>query len=304
MTTFDTIIIGGGPAGLTAGLYAARAGRSAAIIERMFPGGQAVNEHRVDNYPGVPGQSGMAIADAMRQSAEDSGALLLSNEVVAVDYYASPKAVTLAMKHEGQTVLYAHAVVLATGGSPRMLGLPGETELTGRGISYCATCDGAFFRGKTVAVIGGGNVALGDAVYLAHLCDTVYLVHRRDTWRADSAVQRELLPHIESGKVVPVYNAIPTALLGDKSLTGVEIRDVQTGDTRTLDVAGCFVAIGYTPNNALCDGIQCDSDGYILTDEQMRTNIPGVYAAGDIRQKHLRQIITAAADGAVAAFGG
>ena len=290
----DVAVIGAGPAGLTAGLYAARAGLSVAIYERISPGGQLAQTERVENYPGfAEGADGFELAWAMKEQAEHFGAIIVNEEVTAVDFSGEVKTITTPFgQHK------ARSVIVATGARPRKMGLAGEERLAGRGVSYCATCDGNFFRGKSVCVLGGGNTA--DAKYLARICERVYLVHRRDTLRA-SAIDRERLSSLPN--VEFVWNSRIADLHSEEGrLAAVEVEDVATGARRTLPVEGLFVAIGTIPNaDFLEDVLPVDEGGYIVADESGATSVPGVFAAGDVRAKGLRQVVTAVSDGAIAA---
>ena len=292
---FDTIIIGGGPGGYTAALYAARAGFSALVLEKLSPGGQMATTDQIDNYPGFPqGVNGFELALEMQKGAQRFGAQTELAEVLRVDLRGPMKEVVT------QKETYrAPTVVLATGASPRELGLPGERELRGRGVSYCATCDGMFYRGKTVAVVGGGNTAAADVLYLSRLCEKVYLIHRRDQLRA-SRVYLEPLKQAENVEIL--WDSQVTELLYGETLTGAKVRNKKTGETRELSLDGLFLAVGQLPNTQLFQGqVELDAAGYVVADETTRTNLPGVFAVGDLRQKPLRQVVTAAADGAVAA---
>ena len=292
---FDTIIIGGGPGGYTAALYAARAGFSALVLEKLSPGGQMATTDQIDNYPGFPqGVNGFELALEMQKGAQRFGAQTELAEVLQVDLRGPVKEVVT------QKETYrAPTVVLATGASPRELGLPGERELRGRGVSYCATCDGMFYRGKTVAVVGGGNTAAADVLYLSRLCEKVYLIHRRDQLRA-SRVYLEPLKQAENVEIL--WDSQVTELLYGETLTGIKVRNKKTGEVKELSLDGLFLAVGQLPNTQLFQGqVELDAAGYVVADETTRTNLPGVFAVGDLRQKPLRQVVTAAADGAVAA---
>ena len=292
---FDTIIIGGGPGGYTAALYAARAGFSALVLEKLSPGGQMATTDQIDNYPGFPqGVNGFELALEMQKGAQRFGAQTELAEVLRVDLRGPVKEVVT------QKETYrAPTVVLATGASPRELGLPGERELRGRGVSYCATCDGMFYRGKTVAVVGGGNTAAADVLYLSRLCEKVYLIHRRDQLRA-SRVYLEPLKQAENVEIL--WDSQVTELLYGETLTGVKVGNKKTGEVKELSLDGLFLAVGQLPNTQLFQGqVELDAAGYVVADETTRTNLPGVFAVGDLRQKPLRQVVTAAADGAVAA---
>ena len=292
---YDVIVIGGGPGGYTAALYAARANLSVAILEKLSPGGQMGTTDVIDNYPGFPqGVNGFELAMQMKEGAERFGAQTQLAEVTQVELAGQVKTV-----HTSGGDYQARTVVLATGAHPRELGLPGERELRGRGVSYCATCDGMFYRGKTVVVVGGGNTAVADVLYLSRLCEKVYLVHRRDTLRASKVY---LDPLQKAENVEFVWDSEVKQLLRDQAVTGVRVRNKKTGEERDIPCAGVFVAVGYLPNTELYRGqVELDEAGYVLADETTQTNLPGVFAVGDLRKKPLRQVVTAASDGAVAA---
>lgn len=294
MKTYDVLVVGGGPGGYTAALYAARSGLSVAVLEKLSAGGQMATTSVIDNYPGFPdGVDGFELGQLMEQQAQKYGAETVYGEVTEVDLLAEPKIVR---SSEGDFA--GRTVILATGAYPRELGLSGEQELRGKGVAYCATCDGMMFRGKTVVVNGGGNTAVEDALYLSKLCAKVYLVHRRDQLRA-SAVYRRALD--EQGVEI-LWSSRVTGLRKEKRLTGIELEDVKTGERRELACDGIFVAIGRVPDTALFSGqIELDPAGYIAADESCRTSVPGVFAVGDVRTKAVRQVVTAAADGANAA---
>ena len=296
-TNYDVIIVGGGPAGYTAALYCCRAGLTALVLEELMPGGQMATTSEVDNYPGFPeGVGGFELAQKMHAGAERFGAKTVFTKAVALELEGEEKAVTA-----GGTRYTARTVILACGASPRELGLPEERALRGRGVSYCATCDGMIYRGKTVVVVGGGNTAAADALYLSRICEKVYLIHRRDTLRASRAYAR---PLEEAKNLEFVWNARITEVKKEKSVSGVLVEDVKTGQTRELSCSGVFVAVGNVPNTALLTGlVELDEHGYVKADETTRTNLAGVFAAGDVRAKALRQIVTAVSDGAVAAQG-
>ena len=284
---YDMIIIGGGPAGLTAALYAGRAGLSCLVLEKMFCGGQMLKTAEIDNFPGAPNiQDTYTFAETLKEQALSFGATFQTEEVIGLSYENGVKTVTTsAGSYQAKTL------ILATGAKPKPLGIPGEAAFTGRGVSYCATCDGAFFRKKTVAVIGGGDTALEDAIYLSALCETVYLIHRRDTFRAaDILVQRaKSIDNIQF-----VRNTTAEEIIGEHVVSSLSL---STGDI--LPVSGVFIAVGTMPETALFSGfVDMDKNGAVLTNEHLETNIPGVFAAGDLRKKALRQIITACADGA------
>ena len=289
------IVIGGGPGGYTAALYAARANLSVAILEKLSPGGQMGTTDVIDNYPGFPqGVNGFELAMQMKEGAERFGAQTQLAEVTQVELAGQVKTI-----HTSGGDYQARTVVLATGAHPRELGLPGERELRGRGVSYCATCDGMFYRGKTVVVVGGGNTAVSDVLYLSRLCEKVYLVHRRDTLRASKVY---LDPLQKAENVEFVWDSEVKQLLRDQAVTGVRVRNKKTGEERDIPCGGVFVAVGYLPNTELYRGqVELDEAGYVLADETTQTNLPGVFAVGDLRKKPLRQVVTAASDGAVAA---
>lgn len=293
---YDMIIIGGGPGGYTAALYAARAGLDSVVLEALVPGGQMAQAHQIDNYPGFEeGVAGYALADKMRQEAERFGARTVLTQVTEVDLVADLKVV----KTDGGTY-YAKTVALATGASPRQLGVPGERELTGRGVHYCADCDGIFYKGKTVVVVGGGNTAAQDAALLSRVARKVILVHRRDTLRATQIYHRPLM---EADNVEFRWNSVVEGFVQAESgaLTGVRLRDVNTGAQSVADCDGVFVSIGRKPASGLVkDQVELDEGGYVVAGEDTRTSLPGVYAVGDVRSKQVRQVVTAVSDGAAA----
>ena len=289
---YDLIILGAGPAGLTAGIYAARGGLNAVIVESKAVGGQAALTAEIENYPGFASVSGYELVSLMQAQCEALGVSFVFDAPVALALEGDVKRVDTA--YSG--TLEARAVILATGALPRTLGIERESELMGGGVSYCATCDGAFFRGKPVAVVGGGNTAVEDALYLEKFASEVYLIHRRDALRADAI----LADRVKNSGVHIVWDSVVTALDGDKKLQSVTLKNVKSGDTSSLAVNGLFVAVGQKPATEGLTGVELDG-GYIVTDSEMRTSLPGVFAAGDVRKKTLRQVITAAADGAVAA---
>lgn len=292
---YDVIVIGGGPAGYTCALYAARANLNVLVLEKLAPGGQMATTDRVDNYPGFPdGVEGFELAMSMKKGAERFGAVSQMADVTEVKLQGDIKEICAGGKQ-----LQARTVVLASGARPRELGLPGEKELRGRGVSYCATCDGMFYRGKTVVVVGGGDTACADALYLSRLCQKVIVVHRRDKLRASAAYQKPLL---EAGNVEFIWDSEVTALEYADILTGAHLRNKKTGAQTLIACSGLFVAIGQVPETGLFAGqVDLDPAGYVLAGEDTRTNLPGVFCAGDLRAKPLRQIVTACADGAVAA---
>ena len=292
---YDMIVVGGGPGGYTAALYAARAGMQVAVVEKLAAGGQMAQTHQVDNYPGFEdGIDGIDLADKMQDQAHRFGAETIYAQVEHLELEAVPKTV-----HTDQGDYFAKTVVIATGANPRKLGLPMEQEFTGRGVHYCAACDGMFYRGNTVVVVGGGNTAAADALALSRIAQKVYVVHRRDTLRATKLYHKPLL---EAKNVEFLWNSAITALEGDGRLSGVMVKDLQNGQERFLEVNGLFVSIGRVPATALVEGqLQLDQAGYIQAGEDTESSLPGVYAVGDVRSKQVRQIVTAVADGAVAA---
>ena len=291
---YDMVIIGGGPGGYTAALYAARAGLSALVLEKLSAGGQMALTHQIDNYPGFEdGIDGFELAEKMQRGAERFGAKTEYAEVRRVDLHASPKII----ETSDGTVL-ARTVVIATGAGPRELGVPGEKELTGRGVAYCAACDGMFYRGKNVVVVGGGNSAAADAMLLSRVAKKVILVHRRDTLRATRVYHEPLL---QAENVELRWNSAVTQLHRDRKLTGVTIQNLLTGEEEMLPIDGLFVSIGRKPASDLVKGqLELDEGGYIRAGESTQTSIPGVYAVGDVRTKQVRQVVTAVADGAAA----
>ncbi len=290
---YDVIIVGAGPAGLTAAIYACRAEKSTLVLEAKSYGGQIINTPDIANYPVAPGISGFEFATTLYNQAKDLGALVKFEKVTEVRDGDVKTVVTPKNTYEAKTV------ILATGAENRRLGVPDEDRLLGKGVSYCATCDGNFFRKKVVAVAGGGNTAVEDALYLADLAEKVYLIHRRDSFRADAALVSKLK---ERENVELVLNSNVTKLLSDGRLSGVEVTNKLTGETRVLDAAGLFVAVGQVPENQnFAQLIELDAAGYAVAGEDCLTKVPGVFVAGDNRVKDVRQLITAAADGAVAA---
>lgn len=302
MNHYDLLIIGSGPAGLAAAIYASRAELNFAVIERSsVSGGQVLSTYEVDNYPGIPGISGGDLSARLREHCDRLGARFITEEVRSIERRPDPsdagKSIFTLTTWEGSSY-EASAVIAATGASHRELGIPGEEDFSGLGVSYCATCDGAFFKDKICAVIGGGNAALEDAIYLSKLCSKVYLIHRRNEFRADASLVNDArrLQNIEF-----VTPAVPVEISGSDTVSALTVTDASaTPDTaRRLDVDGVFVAVGITPVSELFTQLaEHDEAGYLRADESCVTTCPGLFAAGDIRTKPLRQIITAAADGA------
>ena len=291
---YDMIVVGGGPGGYTAALYAARSGLDTLVLEKLSAGGQMALTEVIDNYPGFEeGIDGFTLAEKMQRQAERFGAKSEYAEVERVDLTASPKVL-----ETSAGVFYGRTVVLATGAGPRELGLANEAALTGRGVAYCAACDGMRYRGRTVVVVGGGNSAAGDALALSRVAKKVILVHRRDSLRA-TKVYHEPLMRAENMEFR--WNSAVTELLGGDRLTGVRLRDLRTGEETHLDCDGVFISVGRKPATELVQGqLELDRGGYIVADETTKTSLPGVYAVGDVRTKPLRQVVTAVADGAMA----
>lgn len=291
----DIAIIGGGPAGLTAGLYAARGGASVTLYEELFPGGQIAKTPLVENYPGFPdGVVGYEVGSLIQKQAEKFGLKVEYAGATGLVLCEDPKRILLPDREDT-----AKTVILCMGAHARSLGIPREEELVGAGVSYCATCDGAFFKEKDVVVVGGGDTAVSDALYLSRFCTNVTIVHRRDEFRA-AAVLVEKAKQTEN--IHMALSCVPVSFAGESHVEGLEIRDLKTGQTRVVSASGVFVAVGITPQSDLVKNIVIlNESGSIVTDELMKTNLPGVYAAGDIRNTPLRQVITACADGAVAA---
>ena len=289
---YDIIIIGSGPAGLSAAIYAQRACLDTIVIEKNgISGGQVLNTWEVDNYPGFPGVTGFELSRQFREHANKLGARVVQDEVVQVELSGNVKKVVC----EEETY-EARCVILASGAHHRTLEVPGEEELRGAGVSYCATCDGAFFRGRTVAVVGGGDAALEDAIFLARMCEKVYIVHRRDKLRGAKRLQERLqaLENVEF-----VWNSETAAIEGNGQVEALRLRQTKTGEEKRLDVDGVFIAVGIAPESELYAGqLELDEQGYIRADESGQASVPGVFAAGDVRTKALRQILTAASDGA------
>ncbi|MBK5099956.1 MAG: thioredoxin-disulfide reductase [Desulfobacteraceae bacterium] len=292
----DLIIIGAGPAGLTAGMYAARSRLRTILLERLAPGGQVLTTDQVENYPGFPeGISGFDLVDRMKRQAEKFGLLIQNQEVSKLELTPEKKIV---VTDEGG--LETRALILACGAAPQKLGIDGEELMTGKGVSYCATCDGPFYRDQEVAVIGGGDTAVEEAIFLTRFASKVHLIHRRDELRATRLLQDRAM---EEDKIQLVWDTIPTKIVGETGVEGLDLKNVKTGETTHLPVQGVFVFIGYTPNSGLVKGlVTLDKDGFVITNGDMETSVPGVFAAGDIRSKLLRQISTAVGEGATATF--
>ncbi|MCI6887547.1 MAG: thioredoxin-disulfide reductase [Lachnospiraceae bacterium] len=304
---YDLVIIGSGPAGLAAAIYAQRARLNTLVIEKeMMSGGQVLTTYEVDNYPGLPGISGFDLGTQMRRHADRLETVFAEDEVERIEVEAAGEELQAAEVHAADTkgwkcvvgkkdTYLAKTVIIASGAVHRKLGVPGEKELTGMGVSYCATCDGAFFRKKITAVVGGGDVALEDAIFLARMCEHVYLIHRRDTLRGARSLQEKLFS-LEN--VTVIWDSIVEEICGENQVESLRIRQVKTGETSDLSVNGVFIAVGITPNSQPYEGLVDMEQGYICAGETGETSVPGIYAAGDVRTKQLRQIVTAAADGA------
>ena len=291
MTEFDIAIIGSGPAGYTAAIYACRAGYSAVVFEKFSPGGQMGLTVGIENYPGFESIDGFELNERMMKQAKALGAVIKYEEAAKIT------------KNSGRIILKTtkdeyscRAVIIGTGASPRMLEVLGEREYAGRGVSYCATCDGAFFRKKTVAVVGGGDSAVKEALYLSNIANKVYIIHRRDTFRASPHDSEKLT---EKENIIPVYDSTVEEIKGDMKVTGIVVRNVKSGEKTAIDCDGVFVSIGRVPDSSLISGLaETDENGYIIAGENCVTSCPGVFAVGDVRTKALRQIVTACADGA------
>ncbi len=288
---YDLVIVGSGPAGLAAAIYAERARLETLVIEKgMVSGGQVLTTYEVDNYPGLPGVGGYDLGTKFREHADHLGAQFAEDEVVRIEDTGEFKRVVCA-----HATYEARAVILATGASHRKLRVPGEEELAGMGVSYCATCDGAFFRKKVTAVVGGGDVALEDAIFLSRMCEKVYLIHRRDELRGAKSLQEQVFAQ---EKIEVIWDTVVDEIQGTDRVEGLLVRNVKTGEARELPVSGVFIAVGITPASQAFEGLVEMDHGYIKAGEDCRTSCPGIFAAGDVRTKPLRQIITAAADGA------
>lgn len=294
---FDLIIVGGGPAGLSAGIYAMRAALDTVLIEKGMPGGQMALTKDVENYPGIEEVGGFELCEKFLNHAKRYNLDIRENEVTRVEPGMDYHEVLLA---DG-TRLNTHAVILAVGGSARKLGVPGELEQYGKGVSYCATCDGFFFRGKTVVVVGGGDTALEDALYLSKICTKVYLVHRRDEFRGSRILQQRVFA--ESRITLVLNSVVQEVQSNDQGVTGVAVQNVLTKEVQLIPTDGVFIFVGFMPNKDLVpSGVKMNASGYVVTDDKCETNLPGVFVVGDLRQKYANQIVLAAADGCVAAL--
>ncbi|MEJ2068979.1 MAG: thioredoxin-disulfide reductase [Syntrophobacterales bacterium] len=296
---YDLVIIGGGPAGLTAGIYAGRARLCALLIEKLIHGGQMMTTDLVENYPGFPeGISGPDLSDRMRQQAERFGLKIVTGEVLEL-IPGTPENPVHTLVLEDRRLTTA-AVIIATGAQYRRLGVPGEEELTGKGVSFCATCDGALYRDQEIAMVGGGDTALSETLFLTRFAKKIHLIHRRDALRGAKYLQEQVLSH---DQVQVHWNSVVEEFLGDQGLEAIKLKDVETGEERDLPVTGCFIAIGIAPNTRwLNDLVALDEWGFVFTNPEMATQIPGIFAAGDVRSKNLWQIATAVGEGAIAAY--
>ena len=289
--SYDLVIVGSGPAGLAAAIYAERARISTLVIEKgMVSGGQVMTTYEVDNYPGLPGVGGYDLGSKFREHADNLGAQFAEDEVIRIEDEGAVKRIVC-----GHETYEARAVILATGASHRKLGVPGEEELAGMGVSYCATCDGAFFRKKVTAVIGGGDVALEDAIFLSRICEKVYLIHRRNEFRGAKSLQEQVFSR---GNIEVIWDSVVDEIVGTDRVEALAVRNVKNGEETKLPVNGVFVAVGITPASQAFEGLVEMDHGYIRAGEDCCTSCPGIFAAGDVRTKPLRQIVTAAADGA------
>ncbi len=290
----DVIVIGGGPGGYCAALYCARSGFSVTLLEKLGPGGQMANTPFIENYPGFEeGVDGYELSEKMKDGAERFGVKSVMTEVKSVDFSGKiKKVITNKTEYEAKTV------IIATGADPRKLGIPEEDSLVGKGLAYCATCDGMLFRGKDVMVIGGGNSAISESLYLSKMCNKVYMVHRRDELRGSAVYEKQL----EATKNLEiVWNSAVSEIKTDDKVTGVILKNLVTGELRKIDCEGIFVAIGRVPDTEMYkDYLEMDKSGFLISDETTKTKIPGVFAVGDVRTKPLRQIVTALSDGATA----
>ena len=293
---YEILIIGGGPAGLTAGIYGSRSKRDTLIIEKLLPGGQVGLTDIVENYPGFPeGIEGPELVKKMEAQAKKFGTEIITDEIIDLKLEEEEKEV---ISRSGS--YRTKTIIIASGATQRKLGVPGEKEFTGRGVSYCATCDGAFFEGQEIAVVGGGDTAVQEAIYLTQFAKKVTIIHRRDKLRASKILQERAF---KNEKIDFLWDSVVTEIMGDKRVEKIKVKNVKRGEEKIIEKNGIFIYIGLVPNTSYLKGkIKLDQNGYVITDENMRTSIEGVYAAGDVRTKSLRQIVTATADGAQAAM--
>lgn len=292
---YDLLIIGAGPAGITAAIYATRAMLNFALFEKSFAGGQIINTYEVDNYPGIKNVSGFELSNMLADHATTLGAQIINEDVIELDLDGPIKKVKT-----NDNIYSAKTIIFATGAEWKKLGIPGEDKFTGLGVSYCATCDGAFYKDKTTVVVGGGDVAVEDAIYLARMCKKVYLVHRRNELRAVKILQERLF---KTENIEVLWDNELKEIIGKDSVEAVKLINNKTNEEKVLNIDGVFIAVGTSPNSQLLEGkVEMDGSGSVLTDEDCETSSKGVFAAGDIRKKSLRQVITAAADGAISVF--
>lgn len=293
---YDVVIVGGGPGGLTAGLYCARGALKTLLVERLLPGGQAATTHWIDNYPGFPeGVSGPELTMAMKEQAERFGLEIITDDIV--DLETEEEGMTVVGKDGRYT---CHAVIIASGATIAQLGVPGEDTLRGKGVSYCATCDGAFFRNEDLVVIGGGDAAVEEGLFLTKFARTVRIIHRRDRLRAARVIQERAF---SNEKISFVWDSVVEEILGEQSVEGVRVKNIKTGDLSEIKCAGVFVYVGNVPNSQFLKGkVEMDGKGFIPTNNEMETSQKGVFACGDVRKKALRQVITACGEGAAASF--
>ncbi|MBI5409892.1 MAG: thioredoxin-disulfide reductase [Nitrospirae bacterium] len=295
---YDVVIIGGGPAGLTAGLYAARGRLKSLLIEKALTGGLVTTTEWVENYPGFEeGVTGAELAQKMEKQAVRFGLEIIQGTVVDISLNGNIKKITL----EADKFYEAKSIILTTGAHPRLLKIEGENEFRGKGVSYCATCDGAFYKGSNIAVVGGGDSAVQEAIFLTKFAETVYIIHRREQLRAEKILQERA--HANP-KIKFIWNSVPERITGDNiGVNALHLRDVKTGEKSSINVQGVFIYIGYNPNTEFLKGlVPLNGSNYIITDENMHTSVPGIFAAGDVRSKPLKQIATAVGDGATAAM--
>ncbi len=293
---FDLVIVGGGPAGLTAGIYASRSRLNTLLIEKIVPGGQIMVTDWIENYPGFPdGLTGSDLVDKMVAQAKKFDLKIESQEVLSLDLSQDVKKIKLAGRD-----ISAHSLIIASGASPRKLGVPGEDQFSGKGVSFCATCDAPFFRDKVVVAVGGGDTAVQESLYLTKFAKKVYLIHRRDQLRATKILQERA---IANDKIEILWDSVLTSIDGMFNVEKVTVKNVKTDEARDLAADGCFIWVGINPNTEfLEDSVKCDESGFILVNQSMETSVPGVFAAGDVRSTPLRQIATAVGDSAIAAF--
>jgi thioredoxin reductase (NADPH) len=294
---YDLIIVGGGPAGLSAGIYALRATLKTVLVEKGLHGGQVATTDSVENYPGFENITGMDLCQKFLDLAKSYGLEMIQQEITAVEPGIDYHTVRLS---DGKA-LHSHAVILATGGYHKKLNAPGEEEYCGKGVSYCATCDGFFYRDKTVVVVGGGDTAAEESLYLAKIAEKVYLVHRRDELRASRILQQRVLSEC---KIEVLWNTVVSAIKADsEGVSSIELKNLRTGEERALPAYGIFIFVGFVPNNQLVPaGVKMTAEGYVVTDEKCETSIPGIFVVGDLREKYAKQIVLAAADGCTAAL--